>query len=83
MTKSETVTIRLTPAVKDKLEALATSTNCSKSWLAAQAITEYVEVQSWQIEQIEQALAIADNAQAVDSWLDSWGKEDEQPTRCA
>lgn len=90
MTKSETVTIRLPAAVKDKLEALAMSTNRSKSWLAAQAITEYVEAQSWQIEQIEEAVTFANSAQAVwvegaevDSWLTSWGKEDEQPTPCA
>jgi RHH-type transcriptional regulator, rel operon repressor / antitoxin RelB len=89
MSKSETVTIRLPAAVKGKLEALAASTNRSKSWLAAQAITEYVEEQSWQIQQIEEAVVIADSAQAVwvegaavDDWLASWGEEAEKPTPC-
>ncbi|MBW4517929.1 MAG: ribbon-helix-helix domain-containing protein [Timaviella obliquedivisa GSE-PSE-MK23-08B] len=42
MSESETVTIRLFTEIKGKLEALAASTNRSKSWLAAQAIASYV-----------------------------------------
>ena len=90
MPASETVTIRLPAAIKGKLEALATSTNRSKSWLAAQAIATYVDEQSWQIEQIEAAVTEADNEQAiwveaaeVDAWLTSWGTPDEQPKPCA
>jgi RHH-type transcriptional regulator, rel operon repressor / antitoxin RelB len=89
MTQSETVTIRLSAEVKGKLEALAASTNRSKSWLAAQAIAAYVEEQSWQIQQIEAAITLADSDQAVwventdvNAWLTSWGTEDEQPTPC-
>ncbi len=65
MSQSETVTIRLPAEVKGKLEALAVSTNRSKSWLAAQAIAAYVEEQSWQIQQIEEAVALAKSEQAV------------------
>ena len=89
MLQSETVTVRLPIAVKQKLEALAASTRRSKSWLAAEAIAAYVDEQSWQIQQIEEAVALADNAQAVwadggevGAWLDSWGTENEQPTPC-
>ncbi len=89
MSQSETVTIRLPAAVKGKLEALAASTNRSKSWLAAQAITAYVEEQSWQIQQIQEAVALANSDQAVwvegsdvDAWLTSWGTENEQPAPC-
>jgi RHH-type transcriptional regulator, rel operon repressor / antitoxin RelB len=89
MSSSETVTIRLSAEVKGKLEALAASTQRSKSWLAAQAIAAYVEEQSWQIQQIEAAVTLADSNQAVwvenedvNEWLTSWGTENEQPTPC-
>jgi predicted transcriptional regulator len=89
MSQSETVTIRLSAAVKGKLEALAASTNRSKSWLAAQAITAYVEEQSWQVQQIQEAVALADSERAVwvegadvDAWLTSWGTENEKPMPC-
>lgn len=89
MSHSETVTIRLPAEVKGKLEALAASTNRSKSWLAAQAIAAYVEEQSWQIQQIEEAVALADSDQAVwiegadvDAWLNSWGTKHETPMPC-
>lgn len=89
MSQTETVTIRLPAEVKGKLEALAASTNRSKSWLAAQAIAAYVEDQSWQIQQIEEAVALAESEQVVwvdgaevDAWLASWGMENEKPTPC-
>ena len=89
MSQSETVTIRLPAEVKQKLEALAVSMNRSKSWLAAQAIAAYVEEQSWQIQQIEAAIAIADGeeavwveGEAVEAWLNSWGTETENPIPC-
>lgn len=90
MTQSETVTVRLPAGIKQKLEALATSTNRSKSWLAAQAIVAYVEEQSWQIQQIEEAISVADSesaewidGDAVNTWLNSWGTDTERPTPCA
>ena len=89
MPQSETVTIRLPASVKGKLEALAASTHRSKSWLAAQAIAVYVEEQSWQIQQVEAAVALAESGDAVwvegsavDAWMNSWGTENEQPAPC-
>lgn len=89
MSQSEIVTVRLTPEIKAKLDALAQSTRRSKSWLAAEAIALYVEQESWQIQMIEEAVKIADSPSAqwiegddVSAWLDTWGTSDEKPTRC-
>ena len=89
MSQSEVVTVRLNPELKAKLDALAESTRRSKSWLAAEAIDQYVEQETWQIQRIEEALALADSPNAqwvewdeVDAWLESWGAEDEQPAPC-
>ena len=57
---STTMTVRLDDDVKDRLDRLATSTQRSKSFLAAEAIREYVESNEWQIAEIEAALAEAD-----------------------
>lgn len=85
MPQTETVTIQLPIEVQDKLAALAVSTNRSQSWLASQAIVAYVEDQSWQIQKIEEAIALADSDQAVwisanevDEWLGSWGTADSE-----
>ena len=89
MSQSEVVTVRLTPEIKAKLDALAISTRRSKSWLAAEAIALYVEQSSWQIQMIEEAVKIADSPQAkwiegseVSAWLDTWGMENEKPSPC-
>ena len=47
-------------SLKDKLERLAASTRRSKSYLAAEAITEYVDANAWQIEEIRKAVEKAD-----------------------
>jgi len=57
---STTMTIRLEDDVKDRLDRLADSTQRSKSFLAAQAIREYVESNEWQIAEIRNALQEAD-----------------------
>ena len=55
-----TMTVRLEPAVKDRLDRLSEATNRSKSFLAAEAIREYVETNEWQIQEIRAAIAEAD-----------------------
>lgn len=53
---STTITIRLDAEVKDRLDRLAESTQRSKSFLAAEAIREFVESNEWQIAEIRAAL---------------------------
>lgn len=53
---STTMTIRLEEEVRDRLDRLAESTQRSKSFLAAEAIREFVENNEWQIAEIRAAL---------------------------
>lgn len=55
------MTIRLDDGTKDQLDRLAEATKRSKSFLAAEAIREYIETNEWQIQEIESALAEADS----------------------
>ena len=58
---SATMTIRLEPALKQRLDHLAEATQRSRSFLAAQAIREFVDLNEWQVQEIRNALAEADN----------------------
>lgn len=55
-----TMTIRVPIGIKNRLDRLAQTTARSKSWLAADAIRAYVELQEWQIREIEAGLREAD-----------------------
>jgi predicted transcriptional regulator len=57
---STTMTVRLEPDLKERLDVLAEATHRSKSFLAAEAIREYVELNEWQIRETHAALAEAD-----------------------
>ena len=57
---STTMTVRLEYELKVRLERLAESTRRSKSFLASEAIREFVENNEWQIAEIHAALAEAD-----------------------
>lgn len=57
---STTMTIRLDDDLKQQLEQLAAATQRSKSFLAAEAIREFIELNEWQVHEIQQALKEAD-----------------------
>ena len=56
---SVTVTVRLESALKRRLERLSEATQRSKSFLAAEAIRDYVDLNEWQVREIEKAVAEA------------------------
>ena len=58
---STTMTIRLDDNLKEQLEKLATATQRSKSFLAAEAIREFIELNEWQVHEIQRALKEADD----------------------
>jgi RHH-type transcriptional regulator, rel operon repressor / antitoxin RelB len=57
---STTMTVRLEDDVKDRLDQLAQATQRSKSFLASEAIREFVDTNEWQIGEIKAALGEAD-----------------------
>jgi len=60
MSESTTISIRLEAAVKERLDHLADATHRSKSFLAAEAIRTFVELNEWQIHETRAALQEAD-----------------------
>lgn len=54
------LTLRLPIEVKQQLDQLAEVTHRSKSWLAGEAIRQYLDLEAWQIGEISKALAEAD-----------------------
>jgi len=85
MTKSAMMTVRLTPEVREKLEALARDTKRSKSYLASEAIETFVDLNAWQVAHIKAALAEDEEGgpgvphEKVVEWLESWGTDHELP----
>jgi RHH-type transcriptional regulator, rel operon repressor / antitoxin RelB len=60
MPESSVLTLRLDAKLKKQLDRLSKSMNRSRSFVAAQAIEEYVSVNEWQISEIKKGLAEAD-----------------------
>ncbi|MDH2092176.1 CopG family ribbon-helix-helix protein [Rhizobium pusense] len=57
MTASTTMTIRVSPETKSKLERIAADTRRSKSFLAAEAVSAYVERELEIIDGIKRGMA--------------------------
>lgn len=55
-----TLTLRVPSEMKEQLDKLANATHRSKSYLAGEAIRQYLDLEAWQIGEIQQALKEAD-----------------------
>ena len=80
-----TLSIRVSPETRNQLETLSSVTCRTKSFLAAEAIENYLAIHSWQVKAIEKSLTKADSKKAkfvnhakVTDWLNSWGTKDEK-----
>jgi predicted transcriptional regulator len=76
---SNILTLRLDDALKRQLEKLAQSTHRSKSFLAAEAIREYIAINEWQIQEIRKAIKEADRGEfatdhEVQKVMNKWTK---------
>jgi predicted transcriptional regulator len=85
MAKNTMMTVRLSPEVRNKLDALARDTKRSKSYLAGEAIESYVNLNAWQVAHIKAALAEDEQGtsgvphEEVMRWMESWGTDHELP----
>jgi predicted transcriptional regulator len=52
--------VRLDEPLLEALDRLAATTERSRSWLVARALEDYVALNAWQIEKIEEDIAAAD-----------------------
>jgi predicted transcriptional regulator len=79
---TRTLTVQLSEVDKERLEVLAEATGRSESLLAAEAVSEYLALQEWQVSAIEAGIASLDREggiahEAVRDWIESWGTDDE------
>lgn len=70
--ETTTLTLRVPIMMKEQLDKLANATHRSKSYLAGEAIRQYLDLEAWQIAEIQQALNEADaNDFASDDEIDA------------
>ncbi|HEY5177418.1 MAG TPA: ribbon-helix-helix protein, CopG family [Terriglobales bacterium] len=79
MASSSILTLRVDSKLKKKLDKLAKTTKRSRSFLAAEAIREYVALNEWQIEEIKKAIQQADagdfaTEEEVEEMFKKWAK---------
>ena len=79
---TETLSVRIDALTKRRLDALARRSKRSKSFLAAEAITAYVEAEEWQMGEILEGIADVEAGRVVShervaKWLRSWGQPSE------
>ena len=80
---SEVLTIRVNSELKSRLDQLGKTLHRSKSYIAEQAISQYVDENAWQIaeltqaeEEIQQGKFVAGDE--VNQYLDSWENSNER-----
>ena len=63
MAGNTVMTLRLEPSLRKRLDDLAKTQRRSRSFIAAEAIREYVDVNQWQIEEIKKGLEEANRGE--------------------
>lgn len=87
---SSTITIRIDPETKKRLEKLAKATDRSMSYFVSRALEQIVEQEEWQIGEIKRRVRAADRPGAesiphgdIEAWLKTWGtKKERKPPKC-
>lgn len=71
------MTLRIEDSIKEQLEKLAQATHRTKSFLASEAIKNYISMNEWQINEIKEGLEEADRGEfasdeEVKAVFDKW-----------
>lgn len=82
---SSTITIRIDPETKKRLEKIAKATDRSMSYFVNHALEQVIAQEEWQIGEIKRRVEAADRPGAefvphedVEAWLKSWGSKKER-----
>lgn len=62
---AEQFSLRLPKGTKDRLQKLADATGRTKAFLAQDAIERYLELESWQIQAIQEGVKAVDDGNVV------------------
>lgn len=78
MKKGALVSLRIEEELAERLDSLAKATGRTKSFIASQAIQDYLALQEWQVGAIKEGIDAADRGEMVDhdeavKVLNSWG----------
>lgn len=86
---SMTLSVRVANEMYQQLEELSDATGRTKSYLAAEAIDQYLRSQAWQVTAIKNAVKKSDRKNAkfvnhskVADWVNSWDSKEEQDIPC-
>ena len=69
MQHTSLITVRMPASVAKRLKKLADSMDRSKSYVAVEAIEQYLDYQEWKIEAIQEGLDAIDRGEVMD-WKD-------------
>lgn len=78
MRKGALVSLRIEEELAARLDSLAKATGRTKSFIAAQAIQDYLALQEWQVGAIQEGIDAAERGEMVDhdeavKVLNGWG----------
>jgi len=84
MSDSTTISVRVSKSTRERLENLARETKRSKSSLAAEGISAFIELEERQIAGIKKAMTSIENGLGIPdddvaAWIASWDTDDEHP----
>lgn len=82
MPETVSLSFRVAAEKARQVEELAKATERPKSWLLEQALDAYLDVQAWQIKQIQEGLDALRRGEVVEhekvvAWLSTWGTDRE------